>query len=113
MKFINMFGVAAAAAALSFAPSVVHAQAAKQFISAGSSALWQTGGIAAWEISGKLHHYTFKLTGAGVGVVDQRNITAIAAQQGSLWIVWDNSTAPTQIYVGVSLDSTVGDRLFL
>jgi len=113
MTRLKKLGAAMVAAGLSLVPSVVNAQASTQFIAAGSSALWQTGGIASWELSGKLHHYTFKLTGAGVGVVDTRNTTSIAPQQGSMWIVWDNSTAPTQIFVGVSLDSTVGDRLFL
>ena len=113
MTRLQKLGAAAIAAGLSLAPSVVNAQAATQFIAGGSSAVWQTTGIAAWELSGKLHHYTFKLTGAGVGVVDQRNTTSIAPQQGSMYIVWDNSTAPTKIFVGVSLDSAVGDRLFL
>jgi hypothetical protein len=106
-------GAAVIAAGLSLLPSVANAQASTQFISAGSSALWQTAAIASWELTGKLHHYTYKLTGTGVGVVDTRNTTNIAPAQGGLWIVWDSSTAPTKIFAGVSLDSTVGNRLFL
>lgn len=113
MTLLQKLGAAVIAAGLSLAPSVANAQAATQFIAGGSSAVWQTTGIAAWELTGKLHHYTFKLTGTGVGVIDQRNTTSIAAQQGSMYIVWDNSTAPTKIFVGVSLDSAVGDRLLL
>jgi hypothetical protein len=113
MARMHKLGSALMAAALCLVPSLAHSQAATQFISSGSSALWQTAGIAAWELTGKLHHYTFALSGSGVGVVDSRNTSTIAPEQGSLWIVWDNSTAPTKIYAGVSLDSTVGDRLFL
>lgn len=109
---MHRVGAAVLAAGLSLAPNVLHAQAATQFIGAGSSALWQTTAIAAWELTGKLHHYTFKLTGTNVGVEDTRS-SGIGYQQGNLYIVWDNSTTPTKIYAGVSLDSTVGDRLFL
>jgi hypothetical protein len=109
---MHRVGTAVLAAGLSFVPSVLHAQAATQFIGVGSSALWQTTAIAAWELTGKLHHYTFKLTGTNVGVQDTRS-SGIGYQQGNLYIVWDNSTTPTKIYAGVSLDSTVGDRLFL
>jgi hypothetical protein len=114
MNMIRMHRVGAAllAVGLSLAPNVVRAQASTQFIGVGSSALWQTTGIAAWELTGKLHHYTFKLTGTGVGVQDTRS-SGIGYQQGNMYIVWDNSTTPTKIYVGVSLDSSVGDRLFL
>jgi len=114
MNMIRMHRVGAAllAVGLSFAPNIARAQAATQFIGVGSSALWQTTGIAAWELTGKLHHYTFKLTGTNVGVQDTRS-SGIGYQQGNMYIVWDNSTTPTKIYVGVSLDSTVGDRLFL
>ena len=112
MKSMHKLAAAAFAAGLSLIPSVAHSQASTQFIGAGSSALWQTAGIASWELSGKLHHYTYKLTGTGVGVADTRS-SAIAPAQGSMFIVWDNSSAPTQIYVGVSLDSTVGNRLLL
>ncbi len=113
MTRIQKLGVALVAAGLSLLPSLASAQAASQFIATGSSALWQTAAIASWELTGKLHHYTFKLAGTGVGVVDTRNTTTIAPQQGSISIVWDSSTAPTKIYVGVSLDSTEGDRLLL
>lgn len=70
MNMIRMHRVGAAllAVGLSFAPNIARAQAATQFIGVGSSALWQTTGIAAWELTGKAHHYTFKLTGTNVGV---------------------------------------------
>ena len=113
MTRMQKLGAALVAAGLSLLPSLASAQAATQFIGTGSSALWQTSGIAAWELTGKLHHYTFKLTGTGIGVIDTRDTTHIAPQQGSLWIVWDNSTAPTKVFAGVSLDSTIGDRLLL
>ena len=113
MNCIQKLASAMLAAGVSLTPALAHAQASTQFIGTGSSALWQTTGIAAWELAGSAHHYTFKLTGSGVGVVDQRNTTTIAPAQGNLYITWDNSTAPTKIYAGVSLDSTVGDRLFL
>ena len=112
MTRTHKLAAALLAAGLSLTPALLQGQAKTQFIGAGSSALWQTTGIGAWELTGKLHHYTFKLTGSGVGVIDTRS-SAIAPAQGSLYVVWDNSTAPTKIYAGISLDSTVGNRLFL
>lgn len=108
---MHRLGAAVLAAGLSFAPHIARAQAATQFIGVGSSALWQTTGIASWELTGKLHHCTFKLSGTA-GIEDTRS-SAIGLQQGSTYVVWDNSTTPTKIYVGTSLDSVVGDRLFL
>ncbi len=77
MNSMHKLAAAAFAAGLSLIPSVANSQASTQFIGAGSSAIWQTSGIASWELTGKLHHYTYKLTGSGVGVVDTRS-TAIA-----------------------------------
>ena len=112
MTRIQKLGAVLVAASLSLLPSVASAAAPTvQFVGTGSSALWQTAGIAAWELTGKANHYTFKLTGAGVGLVDNRNTTNIAPAQGSLWIVWDS--AVSVVYAGVSLDSTIGNRLFL
>lgn len=118
MNRMQKLGVALVAASMSLIPSLGNAQAATQFIGTGSSALWQTSAIAAWELTGKAHHYTFKLNAVtnGIptdGVEDTRNSSDIAYAQGSIWVVWDSSTSPTKVYAGVSLDSTVGDRLFL
>ena len=118
MNRMQKLGVALVAAGMSLIPSLGNAQAATQFIGTGSSALWQTSAIAAWELAGKAHHYTFKLNAvtSGIptdGVEDTRNSSDIAYAQGSIWVVWDSSTSPTKVYAGVSLDSTVGDRLFL
>jgi hypothetical protein len=118
MNRMQKLGVALVAASMSLIPSLGNAQAATQFIGTGSSALWQTSAIAAWELTGKAHHYTFKLNAVtnGIptdGVEDTRNSSDIAYAQGSIWVVWDSSTSPTKVYSGVSLDSTVGDRLFL
>jgi len=109
-------GAAVIAAGLSLLPSLAVAQTPAVVIAVGSSALWQTGAIASWKLTGSAHHYTFKLTGpttgtGAVGVIDNRDTTTIGAQQGNLSITWDNSTTPTKIFAGVSLDSTVGDRL--
>lgn len=115
MTGIRKIGAAAVVAAMALITPMVNGQAATQFIGVGSSALWQTTGIAAWELTGKAHHYTFKLNATTNGVptdgVSDARTTGIADAQGSLWIVWDSSTAPTKVYAGVSLDSTVGDRL--
>jgi len=112
---MHRVGAALLAVGLSFAPNIARAQATTQFIGAGSSALWQTTAIAAWEVSGKVagNHCTFTYTsGTATGVEDTRS-GAIGYQQGNTYVAWDNSTAPTKIYAGVSLDSSVGDRLFL
>jgi len=111
MTRFQKLGAVLIAAGLSLIPNFATAAPTVQFVGVGSSAIWQTAGIAAWELTGKANHYTFKLSGTGVGVVDSRNTTSIAPAQGAIWVVWDS--AVSKIYAGVNLDSNVGNRLEL
>ncbi|MGA9393635.1 MAG: hypothetical protein WBV69_24600 [Candidatus Sulfotelmatobacter sp.] len=106
-----------------------------ELVIAGSSALWQTAGLAAFQDNGTLNanggengvcaalgvtttapcqHYTnnssFKFN-----LNDSRPTTlggATNVDTGNLWIVWDSGTSTRHIWVYINVDSVVGDRCF-
>lgn len=43
--------------------------------------------------------------------IDSRN-AGIPHEPGTIWVAWDNDTAPTKVCSYLSVDSVVGDRLF-
>lgn len=114
----SLYAVLLAVAIVGIAPA---AKADVKYIGAGSSAMWQQFAIAAVNdptLAGAgSHHWTSKgkcpdslncaeafdsRTGPGGTVSDH--------QGGNVWVVW-NSTQ-TNIWVYLSVDSTVGNRLF-
>jgi hypothetical protein len=56
MNRMQKLGTALVAVGLSLLPSHLSATTNVEFLGVGSSALWQTAGIAAWELSGKANH---------------------------------------------------------
>lgn len=94
-----------------------------KFLGVGSSAMFQTFGVAAFNDlcipqggAANCHHYSVNgKTGGGnnfAQVVDSRGGGAISPEGGNLWIVWDNSTSPATVWAYLSVDSTVGNRAF-
>jgi len=101
--------------------SSVSAQGVK-FLGAGSSAMFNGMAVAAfsdtcsaragsdchhWSISGKAPSGNNFAQG-----VDSRS-ASIKPEGGNLWIVWDNNTSPKTVWGYLSVDSVVGNRLFL
>ncbi len=104
------------------------------YIGAGSSAMFQGFEVAAVNDIAPLlatggatiHHWSEKTSntagcaGTCAAGVDNRN-SAITPQYGNLWVVWvcSSSVSPcpaggiTDVWAYLSVDSTVGDRLFL
>jgi ABC-type phosphate transport system substrate-binding protein len=81
----------------------------------GSSAMFNTFAFAArlgtspvCGTGGTAHNWTKK---NGASVHDARS-ASISDVTGNIWIVWDNSTAPTNICAYLNVDSGVGDRAF-
>ena len=110
----------AAAAVLTAMVNVVPAHAAVQVkvMIAGSSAMWQSMGLGAYNtgacVSGgtkPCHHYTstgsFNLTDTRPTLVGGTNVT----DTGAIWIVWD-SAATTHVWAYIKVDSVVGDRCY-
>jgi hypothetical protein len=111
---VAMVSIAPAAKAASGGPTVL-------FLGAGSSAMFQQFEISAVNdptLSGaNSHHYSIKGKCSGgvncAQAFDNRTGpggTVSDHQGGNLWVVWDN--AVTQIWVYLSVDSVVGNRLF-
>ena len=85
-----------------------------KFVAAGSSAMWQSMGIAAKSLcGGTCSHWTAKGKTAGGNnwgqLSDPRN-SAIVVEPGNLWVVWDAAQANAWAYL--SVDSVVGNRCF-
>src|SRR5258708_11581 len=110
------------AAAMCAVTSTANAQGLK-FLGVGSSAMFQTFGVAAFNDlcipqggAANCHHYSVSGKTAGgnnfAQVVDSRAGGAIAPEGGNLWVVWDNSTSPATVWAYLSVDSTVGNRAF-
>jgi hypothetical protein len=91
-------------------------------VGAGSSALFPTVGLSATSpdpITGAaaLCGANFWTGGSGSAssiatAVDSRG-GGIHPEPGNLWVAWDNDTTPTKVCAFISVDSIVGQRLFL
>ena len=85
-----------------------------KFVAGGSSAMWQSMGIAAKSVCGTgCSHWTAKGKTTARNnwgqLSDPRN-SAIVVEPGNLWVVWDSAEARAWAYL--SVDSVVGDRCF-
>ena len=100
------------AAMLALSPA---ARAQVEVVGAGSSALWQATGYAAWHDQAGATagtHYTIKgkcTSGNCAQLKDQRS-TSIPLESGNLWVVWNS--AQTKVWAYLSVDSVVGNRCF-
>jgi hypothetical protein len=119
MKVSTLLSAAALAAAVITAP-VANAKTVVKVLGAGSSAMWQTAAIGAWNQlaggpAGGAQYFTIKGTCTGSNncaqIADSRStIPAIAPQTGNIWIVWNR--AQTEVWAYISVDSVVGNRSF-
>src|SRR5215469_17514614 len=94
--------------------TTANAAVSVKFVAAGSSAMWQSMGIAAKSLCGSTcSHWTAKGKTAGGNnwgqLSDPRN-SAIVVEPGNLWVVWDS--AQTKVWAYLSVDSVVGNRCF-
>jgi hypothetical protein len=132
-KMKLLFAVLVMVATVAFVPAM-YAATTVHFVGAGSSAEFQGFEVAAVNdlaitlagASGTVHHWSIKTSNtAGCGGtcaagVDNRS-TGIIPQYGNFWVVWvcSTSTNPcpagnlTDVWAYLSVDTTVGDRLFL
>jgi hypothetical protein len=105
------------AAIMSLVPSAHAASPTVRLVLAGSSALWQSMALAAYNdgdcvTGGKApcFHYTaknFNLTDTRPATLGGTN----PVDEGNVWIVWDSSTA-AQVWAFIKVDSGVGDRCY-
>ena len=109
-----------AAAALAVLPTLACAATPKvEFVGAGSSAQWQSFGIGAYALAVSLDtsktkgaaHFSVKGTcNADCADLNDSRSSSISLQSGNLWVVWTNDHE--KVWVGVSVDSVVGNRNF-
>jgi len=111
----TLFAVALMAAV---AVAVPQAQAQNfNVVLAGSSALWQTLALGAYNdgtcstlitgCTGNTFHWT---SGGNVGLVDSR-VTPVNVDNGTIWVVWDSAATPN-VWVFDKVDSVVGTRCY-
>lgn len=123
----SMFCLAAVALlTAAFGASQAQAQVTETFYTAGSSAQFNTFGIAASNVIAPAayplcgsNHWSAK-GGSSLGtdsnkisinLVDPRS-GSILPEPANIWVAWDNSTSPTVICYYASVDSVVGLRAF-
>ena len=112
-----MFAVLLLAVSVVLAP-VAHAAAVAKVVISGSSAMWQSMALAAYNnntcVTGgtaPCFHYT---SGSNFNLTDTRppskggsNVT----DTGAVWIVWDSSASPN-VWAYIKVDSVVGNRCY-
>lgn len=96
-----------------------HASAVVKVIASGSSAMWQSMALGAWNNgncpSGGVapcDHYTGS---SNFNLVDSRPSTGAVTDSGGTWIVWDHANKTTgthNVWAYIKVDSVVGDRCF-
>lgn len=96
---------------------------------AGSSALWQTAGVSAFQWTGSgttgsctglgvtttapCYHYTNNSTKFNLNDTRPTKIGGDTnVDTGNLWIVWDSNTTTRHVWVYINVDSVVGDRCY-
>jgi hypothetical protein len=109
-------GALSAAAVLAVCASAGYAQA-PQIVAVGSSGVFTTIGIAMTQsdpITGaSMCGSNVWTAGASIAQgIDARN-GSIPAEGGNIVVVWDNSSSPNTVCAYLSVDSVVGQRLFL
>jgi len=91
-----------------------HAAVNVKFVAAGSSAMWQSMGIASNSLCGSgCAHWTAKgktTAGNNWAQLDDPRNSAIAVEPGNLWVVWNS--AQTEAWAYLTVDSVVGNRCF-
>jgi len=91
----------------------VHAQTVKVVI-AGSSALWQTLALGAYNkgvsISGGTATSHWTSASNAINLTDTRP-SPVNSDAGTMWVVWD-SASPANVWAFVKVDSVVGDRCY-
>lgn len=83
------------------------------FLAAGSTGAWETMALAAYETpisNGGCGNNIWTLKNGASGV-DGRS-GSIPLETGNVWIVWDNSDAPTVVCAYIAVDSVIGSQLF-
>jgi hypothetical protein len=105
------------AATASFVPQAHAASPVVRVLAAGSSALWQSVALGAYNAGkcvtgGKApcFHYTaknFNLTDTRPATLGGTN----AVDEGNVWVVWDSSSS-IQVWAFIKVDSGVGDRCY-
>lgn len=111
----SVFAAALFAAIVSVVPQA-HAQTVKVIL-AGSSALWQSMALGAYNTGKCVSGGTapcFHYTNSSFNLSDGRPSTkggTTAVDTGAVWIVWDSAATPN-VWAYIKVDSGVGDRCY-
>lgn len=114
MKLSKFLSAALLAAAAIVAGPAANAAAVVKVLGAGSSAMWQTAAIGAYEqLAGVgAAHFTVKgaCTSGNCDQIHDSRSASILPETGNLWVVWNS--AQTEVWAYISVDSVVGNRSY-
>jgi hypothetical protein len=117
MKQSKFLSAALLAAAAFIATPAVNAATVVKVVGAGSSAIWQTAALGAYnELAGAgAGHFTIKgttacTTNANCAQIADSRSASILPEGGNLWVVWN--AAQTAAWAYISVDSVVGNRAY-
>jgi hypothetical protein len=116
----SIFAVLVVAAIVGIVPRAFAANPTVEVVLAGSSAIWQTAAVAAYNngvsLSGgtATHHWTSKSN--AIQLVDTRPSLVGGSNNvdlGTLWVVWDTpTTGQPHVWAMLKVDSIVGARCY-
>jgi len=117
MTTSNFLSAALLAAAVIAAPAANATTVTVKVLGAGSSAMWQTAAIGAFnQLAGAgAQHFTVKgsCTSGNCAQIHDSRSSSILPEGGNLWVVWSTANpSVTNIWAYISVDSVVGNRAF-
>jgi len=117
MRRSRLFFFAALAVAIAvIAMPSANAAVTVHLVGVGSSAIWTTAALAAYNLSGGstngAQHYTIKgsCTSGNCAQIHDVRSASILLEGGNLWVVWNS--AQTAAFAYISVDSVIGVRAF-
>ena len=114
----SIFAVLLLAAIVSVAPKARAQTTTVKVVLAGSSAMWQSMALAAYNkglcVSGGTAP-CFHYTASNFNLADGRPTVkggSTAIDLGNVWLVWDSNTTSTNVWAYIKVDSVVGTRCY-
>jgi hypothetical protein len=118
MRIKSLFAVLLLTALAGVVPQASAQTTTLKVVIAGSSAMWQSMALAAYNGGNCISGGTapcFHYTGSNFNLSDGRPTVkggATAIDLGNIWVVWDSNTVSTNVWAYIRVDSAVGVRCF-
>src|SRR5258706_10368438 len=114
----SIFAALLLTAMISILPQAQSQTTTVKVVLAGSSAMWQTMALSAYNAGNCVSGGTapcFHYTASNFNLTDGRPTVkggSTAVDLGNVWLVWDSNTTSTNVWAYIKVDSVVGTRCY-